>query len=58
MITVINELKTLREHISCECKCKFDGAKWNPNKWWNNDVLCGIAKCRCECKKYHICGKD
>ena len=59
MITVINESKTLTEHISCECKCKFDGAKWKPNKWWNNDVcVCGIAKCWCECKKYHICEKD
>ena len=38
MITVINELRTLREHISCECKCKFDGVKWKPNKWWSNDV--------------------
>ena len=27
MITRINELKTLTKHISCECKCKFDGRK-------------------------------
>ena len=20
--------------------------------------VCAIAKCRCECKKYHICEKD
>ena len=25
MITGINESKTLTRHISCECKCKFDG---------------------------------
>ena len=25
MITRINESKTLTKHISCECKCKFDG---------------------------------
>ena len=25
MITGINELKTLTKHISCECKCRFDG---------------------------------
>ena len=25
IITGINELKTLTKHISCECKCKFDG---------------------------------
>ena len=27
MITVINESKTLTKHISCECKCRFDGKK-------------------------------
>ena len=26
-ILVINELKTLTRHISCECKYKFDGTK-------------------------------
>ena len=25
MITGINESKTLTKHISCKCKCKFDG---------------------------------
>ena len=25
MITGINELKTLTKHISCKCKCGFDG---------------------------------
>ena len=49
MITGINESKTLIKHISCECKCKFDGIKCNSNQWWNND------KCQCECKKHHIC---
>ena len=29
MITGINESKTLTKHISCECKCKFDGRKCN-----------------------------
>ena len=27
MITGINESKTLKKHISCQCKCKFDGKK-------------------------------
>ena len=27
MITGINESKSLTKHISCECKCKFDGNK-------------------------------
>ena len=51
MITGINELKTLKKHKSCECKCKFNGTKCDSNQWWNNN------KCRCECKK-HICEKD
>ena len=40
-ITKINELKTLTTHISCKCKCRFDGRKCNSDKWWNN------RKCRC-----------
>ena len=51
MITGINEWKTLRKDTSYECKCKFDGKKCNSNQWWNYD------KCRCECKKHHICEK-
>ena len=30
-ITVINESKTLTNHISCECKFRFDGRKYNSN---------------------------
>ena len=52
MITAINESKTLTKYISCEFKCKFAVAKYNSNQRWNND------KCRCECKKHHICEKD
>ena len=33
MITGINESKILTKHISCECKCKFDGTKCNSNQW-------------------------
>ena len=39
----INESKTLTKHISCECKCTFDGRKCSSNQNWSND------KCRCEC---------
>ena len=52
MITGINESKTLTKHISCECKCRFDGRKCNSDQWWNND------KCWCECKKRHVCEKN
>ena len=37
IITGINELKTLTKHISCQCKCKFDGRKCNSVQRWNND---------------------
>ena len=37
MITGINESKTLTKHISCECKCKFDGTKFLSNQWWINN---------------------
>ena len=52
MVTRTNESKPLTKDISCECKCKFGGKKCNSNQWWNND------KCRCECKKIHLCEKD
>ena len=37
VIAKINELLTLAKHISCKCKCKFDGRKRNSNQKWNND---------------------
>ena len=32
MITGINEPKSLTKHISCDCKCKFDGSKYNSDQ--------------------------
>ena len=55
VIARINELQTLARHISCECKCKFDGRKCNSNQKWNNE------SCNCGCKnlkKIHVCEKD
>ena len=52
MVTGINESKTLIKHISCECKCKFGGRKYNSNQNWNN------IKWRCEfknIKEHHVC---
>ena len=31
MIRGINKSKILAKHISCECKCKLDGTKFNSN---------------------------
>ena len=52
MIIGINESKTLTKHISRKCKCKSDGRKYNSNQWRSNN------KCKFECKKRHVCGKD
>ena len=52
MIKRINKSKALTKHISCECKYKFGGIKYNSNQWWNNN------KCQCEWKNHHICKKD
>ena len=43
VIKRINEQKKLTKHISCDCKWKFDGRKYNSNQKWNNSI------CRFEC---------
>ena len=56
MITKIIESKTLKALFTCDCKCKFDGRKYNSNQRWNND-----NKCQWECKnsvKHCVCKKD
>ena len=40
--------RILTKHMPCECKCKFDGKKYNSNQKLNNN------KCRYECRKYHV----
>ena len=42
MVRWTNELKILTKHISCKCKCRFDGknnldGKCNSDQWWSND---------------------
>ena len=32
LITEINESKTLTKHILCQCKCRFDGIKFNSDQ--------------------------
>ena len=32
MITGIDKSKSLANHISCECKCKFNGKKCNSDQ--------------------------
>ena len=52
MITGINESKILTKHISCECKCKFDGRNCNSDQGRDNN------KCWYGCKKRHVCEID
>ena len=65
MITVKNESKRWINHISCKCKCRFDGRKCNSDQWRNTDncggektYVCEIysvwnpATCNCKNLKY------
>ena len=51
MITNKNEAKAMTEHISCDCKRKFNTI-CNLNKKQNNKT------CQCECENYCKCKKD
>ena len=47
MLTNKNEAKTMTKHVSCGCKCKFNGAKDNLNQKRNN------KSCQNKCKNYY-----
>ena len=51
MIANKYEAKPMTEHISCDCKCKFNSTTCNSKQKWNNKT------CQCECKNYHWCKK-
>ena len=44
MITAKNGSKTLAKHMSCECKCKFDGRKYSQNQKWNSYCFSASVK--------------
>ena len=53
IIKGIIESKTPAKHISCECRCEFDGRKCNLRQKWNNvsvgvSVNKSIKHCKCE----------
>ena len=52
MIVNKNEAKARTEHISRDCKCKFNSTTCNSNKNWNNKT------CQCEYKNYRKCKRD
>ena len=45
------EAKPMAEHISCDCRCKFNTTTLNSEQKWNNKT------CQCECKNYRKCKK-
>ena len=47
-----DEAKAMIEHISFDCKWKFNSTTCNSNQKWNNKT------CQCECKNYHKCKND
>ena len=51
IIARINESKTLKKHISSECKCRFGGKNVI-------QINSGIMICQCECRRRHVCEKD
>ena len=52
MITNKHEAKTMKKHISCDCKCKFNSTACNSNQKWNDET------CQCKCRNYRKCKKD
>ena len=52
MIANKNEATAMTEHISCDCKCKFNSTICKANQKWINKT------CQCECKNYRKCKKS
>ena len=52
MITNKDEAKAMTEHISCDCKCKFNSTKCNSKQKGNNKT------CQYEFKNYLKFKKD
>ena len=45
MITNENKAKAMKEHISCDCKCKFNNTVYNSNQKWDNKHVNVNANC-------------
>ena len=52
MITNKDEAKAMTEHLSFDCKCKFNSTICNSKQKWNNKI------CQCECKNYRKCKEN
>ena len=51
-ITNKDEAKAMTEHISCDCKRKFDSITCNSKQKWNNKT------CQCGCKNFCKCKEN
>ena len=51
MISNKNEANAMKEHISCDCKCKFNTSMCNSNQKLNNET------CQCEYENFRTCKK-
>ena len=40
-----NDIKHIKWHETCKCKCRLDGSVCSNKQWWNKDI------CKCECKE-------
>ena len=45
LISRTNQVRHMKWHGTCKCKCKLDASVSNNKQRWNDD------KCRCECKE-------
>ena len=45
LISRANEIRYIKWHETCKCKCRLDASVCNNKQRWNED------KCRCECKE-------
>ena len=45
LISRINEIRHIKWHETCKCKCRLDASVCNNKQRWNKD------KCWCECKE-------
>ena len=48
-----NEAKTMKKHVSCDCKCKFYSTICNSNQKWNKKTYQSQCKNYPKCKKYY-----
>ena len=45
LLSITNEIRHIKWHKTCKCKCRLDASVCKNQQRWNND------KCRCECKE-------